>query len=153
MRTHKKYRAFVSSWFHIKSFLQILIWEFWQEPKALDEANWTITGKKIGLGLEPKPHEGLSAITLLNCSQQNSWVWRLLKTPMQAQSTVIDHIIFWARQRLGLEHFSPPTHVLDDWWSYQTSPGLLTAWQGPENSSSYQGSQSQNRIRLCADKS
>ena len=109
--------------------------------------------KKTGIGLEPKPRESLSAITLLKCSPQNSWGWRILKTHMQAQSTVIDHINFWARQKLGLEHFSPPTLFLCDWWSHQTSPGLLTARQSPENCSSYQRSQSQNRICLCAGKS
>lgn len=99
-----------------------------------------------------KPHEISSAISLLNCSQQNSRLWKILKTHMQAESTVTNPSIFCARQSLGLQHFSPPTHVLT---GEAIKLHLVFSFLGKaqEKHTSSQGSQSQNRTCLGPDKS
>ena len=70
--------------------LQLLIWEFWQEPRALIGANWTIT-EKLGIELEPKPHRSSSAITLKLLPatfHESRGCWKLTrKHPAQASIT------------------------------------------------------------------
>lgn len=75
--------------------LQILIWEFWQEPKALIGANWTVTGK-LGIELEPKPCRSSSAITLKQLPatfHESRGCWKLTcKHPPQASITAFSRL-------------------------------------------------------------